>query len=459
MQPKWLNFIVRHKVKKYIKFFRYANGKFTNQHIKILLQISFGMKIMSPALFHYVQLNTIKIEKDSDIIFRFYQRLFDLFGYANTYEMCLTDGTVEVEGLSKEDVMADVNEKNLEPTYMGKDVYYHFTDGNGIGHYYTRTKINMYNKLYVYVKAKVLESNANNSPIFSQREIFGVDVYSVVNSFTKKVLISENVVKYKFNEHFDEKLKKYKENVIGFNKTIIKFQISYFLKDQYSKNLTEVTNTRNSEGLSGSDKMLMNASKIDEGSVTLSDLNIEMTIKRIRKQIDIPISDEEINYYMINHHPSKTQIQLVYAYYTKYFGSYRDLNLLTRKQYITLLLLLKKKLLIDLGYEKDEEGELHYASLPYILTGNLGDKLNTRIIRNNKFIMKVEENYMFKELNERKYRLLGFIKPEALLSLLSSVINTRFTYVTYEYPELLGTEISYSEDKISDELLFFLNSI
>ena len=44
-------------------------------------------------------------------------------------------------------------------------------------------------------KAKVLESNASNAPIFAQREIFGVDIFSVVNQFTKKVLISENVVK------------------------------------------------------------------------------------------------------------------------------------------------------------------------------------------------------------------------------------------------------------------------
>ena len=71
-----------------------------------------------------------------------------------------------------------------------------------------------------------MESNANNQPIFAQREIFGVDVFSVVNQFVKKVLISENVVKYKFNEHWDPKTNKYKENIIGFNKTIIKFQIS-----------------------------------------------------------------------------------------------------------------------------------------------------------------------------------------------------------------------------------------
>ena len=50
------------------------------------------------------------------------------------------------------------------------------------------------------------------------------------------------MVKYEFNENYDEKQHKFKENVIGFNKTIIKFQLSYFLKDQYAKSLTEVTN-------------------------------------------------------------------------------------------------------------------------------------------------------------------------------------------------------------------------
>ena len=99
----------------------------------------------------------------------------------------------------------------------------------------------------------MLESNSNNSPIFEQREIFGTDVFSVINQFTKKVLISENMVKYKFNENWDPKQKKYKENVIGFNKTIIKFQLNYFLKDQYTKNLTEITNAKTTDGLSGID--------------------------------------------------------------------------------------------------------------------------------------------------------------------------------------------------------------
>ena len=147
------------------------------------------------------------------------------------------------------------------------------------------------------------------------------------------------------------------------------------------------------------------------------------------------------------------------GYYSKYFGGYRDLQLLTRRDYIILLLLLKKKLLIELGYEEDDAGNIHYASLPYILTGNLTDKVNTRIIRNNRFIAKLEESSMYQNLMQNKYRLLDSIKPEEIKKKLSNIVNTRFTYVAYEHQELIGVEIKYPEDKITDELLFFLNCI
>ena len=72
-----------------------------------------------------------------------------------------------------------------------------------------------------------MENRANNEPIYQQREIFGIDELSVAKQFTRRVLISENMVKYKFNEVWDSKTKKYKENIIGFNKTIDKLVARY----------------------------------------------------------------------------------------------------------------------------------------------------------------------------------------------------------------------------------------
>ena len=182
--------------------------EFTNQHIKVLLCISMAIKIMCPVMLHFTKINQIPIGKNTDTIFRFYKKLFTIFGYGTDYSVKDEDGNILVEEVPYDQVMEHVRLGSLvrvpdEYTHR----YYFIEDGKKL--YYTPIKINIYNKLYIYCKAKVLESNATNSPIFAQREITGIDVFSVIESFTRRVLITENIVKYRFND-----------NIVGFNKTM-----------------------------------------------------------------------------------------------------------------------------------------------------------------------------------------------------------------------------------------------
>ena len=376
--------------------------EFTNQQIKILLRISFAMKCIAPITLHYAFVNKIKIDKDSDLIYNFYRRLFDI----------LTDPDV-----------------------------------------------NIYNKLFTYVKAKVLESKSHNSVIFEQRDIMGVDEYTVISQFLRKVLISENMIKYRFSENWDPATKKYKENVIGFNKTILKCQLNFFIKAQYSKNFTEVTSAKNSDGLSGMDKMEMNLQKLDEGRIIFANVDIEYEIARIKRDHDFDITEEEIDYYIKNHCPNRLQIEIVYAYWGKYFGSSKETALINRRNYIILMLTLKKLLLLRAGYSHDSTELAENTKLPYIISGNVQDRVNTRIIRNSRYVSKLEESDNYRELNENKYSYLNTIRPDFILSILSQFNNTIFTYVVYEDPSLLGKVIEHDEDKTTDELAFLLRSI
>lgn len=441
--------------------------EFTNQHIKILLRISFAMKIMSPCLLHYHAINSMKIDKDSDNIYRFYKPLFDIFGLVNKstdsayietsgeYFYVYNEATEYFDKFdqhTKRMVMCNVSVKTVQD--MLNDGLLYIDNRDYIAEY------NLYNKLYVYVKAKVNESYSNNSPIFEQQEIFGIDLYSKIQEFVRRVLISENVVKYKFNNIWDAKKHKYEENIIGFNKSIVKYQLGYFLKEQYAKNLAEVTNAKNGDGLSGVDKMMMNLSKIDEGITIMADINIPITIDYLCKRYNVNIDEAEIDYYIKHHKPDSIQIQLVLSYFAKYFGSYRDLNLLRRRDYITLMLILKKKLTIELGYSNtDDEGELKSMALPYIISGNSVDHINTRVIRNIKFTEKVQESYTFEKLQNDNHKYLNVIKPNYDMKLISALINTKYTYVEYSNQSLLDKEIEYSDDKIADEILFFIASI
>ena len=377
--------------------------EFTNEHVKLLLRISFGMKCICPILFHFIHLEKIKLDKDSKLVYKFYRNLFDIF-------------------------CEDAN-------------------------------VNMYNKLFVYVKAKVQENKSHNSMIYAQRDILGNDVYTIIDLFMKKVLISENMVKFKLTEKVDSKTGKYKENVIGFIKTIIKYQLTYFLKEQYTKNFTEVVSAKNADGLSGADKMEMNMTKIDEGQIVYSESVIEYEMNRLRENnSNLQVSEEEVDYYVANFRPAPIQLQLIQSYWSKYFGSFRNMALINRRSMYYLIILLKKRLLLQAGY--DSEYEDGVAILPYLLTANIADeKISTRVIRNNKFLEKVKSSHSYKTLVENKYSNLNKIRNDEIIRILSTFINTSFSYVTYEKPGLTGTKIEYSEDRVSDELLLFLREI
>lgn len=202
----------------------------------------------------------------------------------------------------------------------------------------------------------------------------------------------------------------------------------------------------------------MNMSKIDEGDTLLAEVNAENIVESVQKDFDVPITEEEIDYYIQNHHPCKEQLRLVYTYYGKIFGNVRDCKLLTRRDYIRLMLILKKKLLFDAGMDVTDDRVAATTALAYIISGNLEGQSNTRIIRNEKFKSGLENSYQYKELKEEIYNLLEEIKPEELDSLISLFVNGNYTYCSYEHPELLGQKILYTGAKISEELNFFLRN-
>ena len=135
--------------------------EFTNQHIKILLCISFAMKIMCPAMLHYHAINTIKIEKDSDNIFRLYKPLFDIFSIVKKHDdeaHVSNDGYFYIKNSStgyydKYDdkdgslVMSNINESVVEKRREEGEILLEPRD------YYAN--YNLYNKLFVYVKFSV----------------------------------------------------------------------------------------------------------------------------------------------------------------------------------------------------------------------------------------------------------------------------------------------------------------
>ena len=136
-------------------------------------------------------------------------------------------------------------------------------------------------------------------------------------------------------------------------------------------------------------------------------------------------------------------------FYAKYFGGFRDLHQLNKTQYITLLILLKRRL--------QAFGNVY---LPQLLTGNIASRLNTRTIRNDKFISKVKNSDLYQQLMNGKFSTVNEIgKNELIINRLSTLLNTTFTFVDFDHPELLGEKIEINVDMLCDEFLNYLNQI
>lgn len=299
--------------------------------------------------------------------------------------------------------------------------------------------VDIYRKLDETVRARVHNNFKRNKLIWNQREILGTDQLIYIDKLLKENIISETMVKYRFMA-----------NVVAFNSVVIDRQLGYFLLEPYKYNMVELSHEKDPEGLSGMDKLEMNSAKTDESLIILSDLNIKHTIAKLMKQTKVEISKDEIKFYTKHHKRNKFQVELVYYYYAKYFYGYHDLSLIPREQYMTLLILLKKRL--------QYQGMTY---LPEILSGNLPEKLNRRTIQNKKFLDKIVTSSEFQELMENKFMVLEELDKENwMLTILSTLLNTPFTMVSWDHPDKINERIEVSnQDILSAEFLSYMNQI
>ena len=333
----------------------------------------------------------------------------------------LKDGLIDVL------VTAPINKNNIQ-----KDVGYLYPYYQKL-FYIFDDDIDIYHKLWITVTSRVNTSSSQNKKMFYQREIFGVTPLTLTDELLKDNIIGETIWRYTFDK-----------NPINFNSVILNKQLRYFAKVKYAKDLIAVDNEVGSDGLTGVDKLEMNQFHADESRIIFSDINIPDTISRLKKKIMIDMPKEEIEYYMEFHKPSDFHVELVNTFYATDFGGYSDLSLPTKREYMTLLVLLKRRLQI--------EGQKY---LPLILSGNIHTKLNVRTIQNTKFLTKIQTSDLYQDLINNKYRYLIEYDPKAILNKISILINNTFTLVDYDLQDHFGENIEIVNDVVSDEFLNF----
>ncbi len=375
--------------KKYKTTKKYVESlEFNNQHVILMYKISYCMKIITPVMMHFFTVERIKLNINDNLIYKFFEPL--------------------------------------------------------LGNKFSKD-INIYNKLYVYVKAKIQEHRSQNAHMYNRRDISGDDIITITQEILRKKLISENMFKYVFDR-----------NPIGFNKTIVQFQLNVLFRNIDDKNITLLSNEQDGEGLSGMEKLEMFMNKLDEGSTILADLDVIDGVKNIQKKYNFDISNDEVNYMIENYTPCEIQQSLITAFFSRFFSESRNIKLSNKRQYCIMTLTLKKILLTA---DANSDGNLNISFLPFILTGNIQGKQEDRPIRNTKFLAKLEATPSYRALVRGKFKCIEQIRPNSILNVIGTLANSTFTYCAYEYQEKLGETIDVNLNKLAEEVINLLSAI
>ena len=301
-----------------------------------------------------------------------------------------------------------------------------------------REHVDLYAKLFNSINVKVNFNESKNRVIWAKYNANSIDTVSYTEELLDKNLIVDNVFKYIFTK-----------SIISFNSVILKTQLQYRCIKNFGITMREISDEKDSDGLSYLDKLEMNTIKIDESIVLLSEVNIKTAIKKIRKKLHIRMPKEEIEYYMDNTIVNKISKSLVFYYYAKYFGGFNDLKHITLKQYMQLMVLMKQQLIM-----------MGNVYLPMIISANVVGHVSNRMIHNTKFIDDVESSSVYETLSEDKFdTIVDMGRADLILNPLSILVNTQFTCVEYSAPELLGRPIEIDNYVLSQEFLDFIDKI
>lgn len=401
--------------------------EFKNVHIRCLLAISTALKFIAPLAMHYI-----------------------------------------AQAKDRAGVIIDIGK--------GSDTLYYF--------YYPALKLfsdgcDIYNKIYVYVNKQVNISYKSNNMMFSQREIFGTTIPTVVNDLVRHMFIENNIIKYAFTETWDKKFQRYKETVVGLNHGTMQRQLMYFKKETYQATLASVGSAPSTgdDDMSGKDKMWSYLNYNNEGLAKSIEFGIRETTESLLYTNKLLVSNnDEILYYVDNWFPTDEQLQLIYAFYAKYYGDIKHCELLSKIDLTKLALILKKILLIDYigGNEQSDDAEegngttFNSAVLPYIITSNMIPNNSDKLVYSDELVQSIQDTYLYKIIMKKFAILIETIgnhdtkfhkHNNIIMELIINLLCSRYTLLDFYNQENSGKDIEFNRNRLSYELLSFITNI
>lgn len=368
--------------------------EFLNVHVKAMLQISFGIKILSFICNHFAVMRSINIQKNIDIFYRFYIDMFKVFDW----------------------------------------------------------DFDIYNKIWSYVENKVNSSYNFNKSIFEQQEIEGKDKSIIINQLMSRNVIIDNFIKFQICQTWNSIKEQPNERVLSFLCSIVNTHISIFIMQVFRRNLIETSIVPDAEGNSKNDRYRASKMKINEEYVITCSMDMNQLVNQLFKKYENEITNEELEYYRRNLKPNRLHQLMIEIYFFNYTSSSSEFALVRNMDWYKLLLIMRKDIMRRFNITKDT---LIDSALALILTANIeetpvGEKM---YVKDTKYL---KEDSAYNTLINKFYSTIVDINEDILKKFLITFVNSKYKFVLYEDQELLDQEISLNKRELIDQLLNFL---
>ena len=368
--------------------------EFLNVHVKAILEISFGIKILSFIVNHFAVMRSINIQKNIELFYRFYIDMFHVFDH----------------------------------------------------------EFDIYNKIYCYVENKVNSSYNFNKSIFEQQEIEGKDKSIIINQLMSRNCVIDNLIKCQLPQTWNTAKGQPNERVLSFLCSIINTHISIFIMQVFRRNLIETSILPDADGNSKNDRYRASKMKVNEEYTITCSMDMKQLVESLFAKYEKEITPEEIDYYRKHLKPNRLHQLMIEIYFFNYTSSSQEFALLRNMDWYKLLLIMRKDIMKRFNVNKDS---LLDSALCLIMTANIeetpvGEKM---YIKDTKYL-KDDPDYTL--LVNKFYSTIVDINEDIIKKFLITFVNSKYRFVLYEEQDLYDQEISLNKRELMSELLNFL---
>ena len=301
--------------------------------------------------------------------------------------------------------------------------------------------VDLHSKLWESVYSRVVVTKNSDKTFWNYVEIEGNSINKLTAGIYQKLIV-DIIPKYEIDQ-----------NLINLNHVFINNNIDFTFMSDIQINYKPLNLAESSDEVSDYDKISINTARIDEGIIIINEVNIEMTINKLIKKYNLNIPKKELEYYFDNLKKNELQEHILCNYFGKDLGNADCIYFCDRKQYITLLIILKH-ILMNNGF----------TILPEIIVGNINN-INEKSTLGKKVLVDIITDKEFEDLQSNKYNFTENNtkdpdKQSMIIRLAANILNNKFMYGSYENKDKIEEEIEISNKNIlKKEILDFTDLI